>query len=261
MLPRRPPPSSRPRTARYKRIDTSPQFLPVDLAARLLPGTFAHAAHHLPTRELDLDRFDARFRNDATGAPAYPPAILLPVVLCAYAHGVVSNRGIERLGREHVTCIALCGDTAPHYTTIAQFVSTLGDDIAHVFAAVLAVCDLQGLIVREMFAIDGVELPGHASKWRGGTRGDFDRKAKKLEAPAAAMVARHREADGRPLEPDVLAKDTARRARLERDAAELRSWLAAHPETGAGPPAACGRATARTTTRTTTAPSWPPGTV
>jgi hypothetical protein len=60
--------------ARYKYIDTSPRFLPVDLAAQLLPGTFEHAAHHLRHEAVDLSRFDARFRNDDTGAPAYPPA-------------------------------------------------------------------------------------------------------------------------------------------------------------------------------------------
>ena len=221
--------------ARYKHIDQSPRFLPVDLAAQLLPGTFEHAAYHLLRGAIDLSRFDARFRNDDTGAPAYPPAMLLTVVLCAYAHGVVSSRGIERLCREHVTFIALCGDTAPHFTTIAQFVSTLGPDIAHVFAAVLAICDQQGLIGREMFAIDGVKLPSHASKRRSGTRADFERQAAKCEAAAAAMLARHRAADARPVEPDVAAKDTARRERLERDAAELRTWLAAHPDDRRGP--------------------------
>ncbi len=221
--------------ARYKHIDTSPRVLPVDLAAQLLPGTFEHAAHHPLAHAVDLSRFDARFRNDDTGAPAYPPARLLTVVLCAYAHGIVSSRAIERLCREHVTFIALCGDTAPHFTTIAQFVSTLGADIAHVFAAVLAICDQQGLIGREMFAIDGVKLPSNASKQRSGTRADFERQAAKCEAAAAAMLARHRAKDARPVEPDVAAKDTARRERLERDAAELRTWLMAHPNDRRGP--------------------------
>ena len=121
--------------ARYKHIDTNPRFLPVDLAAQLLPGTLEHALHHLLGHAIDLSHFDARYRDDETGAPAYPPAMLLQVVLFAYAQGIVSSRGIERACREHVTFIALCGDTAPHFTTIAHFVSTLGEDIAHVFAA------------------------------------------------------------------------------------------------------------------------------
>jgi len=152
--------------ARYKYIDTSPRFLPVDLARQLMPGTFEHALNHLLDHAIDLSAFDARFRNDATGPTAYPPALLLKVVLFAYARGIVSSRAIERACREHVTFIALCGDRAPHFTTIAQFVSTLGEDIARVFAAVVAICDRQGLIGREMFAIDGVKLPSNASKRR-----------------------------------------------------------------------------------------------
>jgi len=134
--------------ARYKPIDTQPKFLPVDLARQLLPGTFEHAVHHLLEHVIDLSPFDERFRNEATGAPAYPPAMLLKVVLAAYAHGVVSSRGIERLCREHVTFIALCGDQPPHFTTIAELVSTLGGAIARVFGAVVAICDRQGLIGR-----------------------------------------------------------------------------------------------------------------
>ena len=100
--------------ARYKVVDLSPKFLVVDLEKQLLPGSFAHAVHHLLDHDFDLSVFDARYRNDATGATAYPPGMLLKIILCAYAEGVVSSRGIERLCREHVTFIALCGDSAPH---------------------------------------------------------------------------------------------------------------------------------------------------
>jgi transposase len=216
--------------ARYKYIDTNPRFLAVDLARQLLPGTFEHALNHLLDHEIDVSHFDARFRNDATGAPAYPPATLLKVVLFAYAQGIVSSRGIERACQEHVTFIALCGDRGPHFTTIAHFVSTLGADIARVFAAVLAVCDAEGLIGREMFAIDGVKLPSNASKQRSGTRADFARQAAKLEAAAATMLARHRATDALPVEPDLATKAAQRIARLQHDAAQLRGWLADHPE-------------------------------
>jgi hypothetical protein len=42
------------------------------------------------------------------------------------------------------------------FATIAHFVSTVRTDIARVFAAIVAICDVQGLIGRAMFAIDGV---------------------------------------------------------------------------------------------------------
>jgi transposase len=216
--------------ARYKYIDTNPRFLAVDLARQLLPGTFEHALNHLLDHAIDLSHFDARFRNDATGASAYPPAMLLKVVLFAYSQGIVSSRGIERACQEHVTFIALCGDIAPHFTTIAHFVSTVGEDIARVFGAVVAICDAEGLIGREMFAIDGVKLPSNASKRRSGTRADFERQATKLEATAQTILARHRATDALPTEPTLAAKEAKRIERLEKDAAHIRDWLAAHPE-------------------------------
>jgi hypothetical protein len=156
--------------------------------------------------------------------------MLLKVVLFAYSQGIVSSRGIERACRDQVTFIALCGDSGPHFTTIANFVSTLGEDIARVFAAALAICDRQGLLGREMFAIDGVKLPSNAAKSRSGTRADFARQATKLEAAAQTMLQRHREADAKPIEPELAAKEAKRIERLQRDAAQIRHWLAKHPE-------------------------------
>ena len=86
---------------RYKRIDTSPRFIAVDLERQLLPGTFEHALNHLLGHELDLTSFDARYQNDLTGASAYPPGMLLKVVLFAYSQGIINSRGIERACREH----------------------------------------------------------------------------------------------------------------------------------------------------------------
>ena len=216
--------------ARYKHIDTSPRFLAVDLHRQLLPGTFEHALNHLLDHELDLSGFDSRFNNDVTGASAFPPAMLLKVILFAYSQGIISSRNIERACREHVTFIALSGDSQPHFTTIAGFVSSLGDDIARIFTQILFICDKQGLIGREMFAIDGVKLPSNASKAKSGTRADFERQAAKLETAAKVMLERHREEDRRAIEPDLEAKEAQRISRLQTDAVQIREWLAANPE-------------------------------
>jgi len=216
--------------ARYKHIDTSPRFLAVNLQAQLMPGTFEHALNHLLDHEIELSGFDARFSNDDTGASAYPPAMLLKVVLLAYSRGIVSSRAIERACREHVTFIALSGDSCPHFTTIAAFVSGLGDLIGTVFQQVLLVCDAQGLIGREMFAIDGVKLPSNASKQRSGTRADFAHQAQKMEAAVQTMLTRHRETDVADTEPSLQAKEAKRIDALQRDARCIREWLSTHRE-------------------------------
>jgi transposase len=215
--------------ARYKDVDSGLKFLPVDLSRQLLPGTFEHALNHLIDHELDLAHFDAHYRNDLTGAKAYPPAMLLKVVLFAYSLGIVSSRTIERACRDHVTFMALSGDNAPHFTTLAAFVSERGEDMQKVFAAVIAICQSQGLIGREMFAIDGVKLPSNASKGKSGTRADFQKQLVKLEAAAATMLQRHREQDAQPVEPDLQARELKRRERLQREAGKVREWLAVNP--------------------------------
>ena len=149
--------------ARYKRIDTGLKFLPVDLSRQLVPGTFEHALNHLIDHELDLRTLEDRLRNDETGAPAYAPAVLLKVLLFAYSRGIMGSRPIEQACRENVVFMALSGDSAPHFTTIAGFIRELKDEIANLFTQVLFLCDAQGLIGREMFAIDGVKLPSNAS--------------------------------------------------------------------------------------------------
>lgn len=216
--------------ARYKRIDTGLKLLPVDLSRQLVPGTFEHALNHLLDHELDLRTLDNRFRNDETGAPAYPPAVLLKVVLFAYSRGIVGSRPIEQACRENVVFMALSGDSAPHFTTVAAFIRELKDEVANLFTQVLFLCDAQGLIGREMFAIDGVKLPSNAAKTRSGTRAEFARQAHKIEAQVQKMLTRHREADDQPLEPGLAEKHTQRIEGLQRDAKQMRQWLQDHPE-------------------------------
>ena len=82
--------------ARYKRINTGMKSLPIDLSRQLISGTFEHALSHLIDHELDLRDLDKRFENDATGAPAYAPSVLLKVILYAYSRGMITSRAIAQ---------------------------------------------------------------------------------------------------------------------------------------------------------------------
>ena len=215
--------------ARYYDVEADLRFVALDLAEQLRPGTFEHALNYLIDHELDLSHFDARYHNDETGAPAYPPAMLLKVVLFGYSQGLLGSRPIARACARDATFIALSGDSQPHFTTLAHFVSTLGDDIATVFGAVLAICQRQGLIGGELFAIDGVKLPSNASKHKSGTRADFERHASKLEDTAKALLTQHRLADEQSVDADHTRRRAQKIERLHRDAEDLRRWLSAHP--------------------------------
>jgi transposase len=182
--------------ARYKSHDYGQmRLLPVSFERQILPGTFEYTLNKLIDEDIDLSVFEARYCNDETGAPAYDPALLLKIILYAYSKGVTSSREIAQLCRDNVMFMALSADTAPHFTTIADFIARLEAEIVSVFRDVLLVCDEVGLIGREMFAVDGVKLPSNASKEWSGTKADFAKKAQKMERAIAHLLARHREVD------------------------------------------------------------------
>jgi transposase len=214
--------------ARFKAVDMSPRFLPVVLEQQITPGTFEHALHVLIDTEFDLSSLIAKFNNDATGAPAYDPAVLLKIVLLAYSRGIISSRAIERACRENVLFMAISGDTQPAYTTIASFIRTLSDDIAAIFTEVILICDRQGLIGREMFAIDGVKLPANASKGRSGTHAELAHQADKIEARVKEMLKEHRNRDakGEAKAHALQRKDEAERIEsLQQEAQAIREFL------------------------------------
>lgn len=137
---------------RFKTVHKGLKHLPIDFSKQLLPGTFEHALCYLVAHELDLSDLHARYRNSVLGAPAYDPAVLLTIVQLAYSRGIISSRKMEAGSRDHVLLMVISGGNQLHFTTLAHFVSRIGDLAAKLFAQVLAVYDLQGLIGREMFA-------------------------------------------------------------------------------------------------------------
>ena len=215
---------------RFKVVDYSPRFLPVDLSRQLLPGTFEYALHHLLDHEIDLSEIESRYCNDEVGAAAYAPRILLKIVLLAYSHGIVSSRGMEAACRNNVQFMALSGDSQPDHSTLAAFVSSLGEAVAKVFTQVLLICQRQGLIGREMFAIDGVKLPSNASKAKSGKRKDFERQAAKMEQAVHKLLNRHRDNDAAAAA-DAQSREREQRQikRLSAEAQKIREWLEQHP--------------------------------
>ena len=215
---------------RFKPVDYSPRFLAVDLSRQLLPGTFEYALHHLLDCEIDLSEIESRYSNDAVGASAYEPRMLLKLILLAYCHGIVSSRGIEAACRSNVQFMAISGDTQPHYSTLATFVSRLGEAVGKVFTQVLVICDRRGLIGRQMFAIDGVKLPSNASKAKSGKRKDFLRQMAKMEQAVQELLNKHRDNDAAGAQTPLTQREQGQIERLSREAAKIRDWLEQHPK-------------------------------
>jgi len=200
-------------------------FIPVHFDHQIQPGTFEFTLSHLIDNELDLTVFDSRFNNDETGAPAYDPKILLKVVLFAYSRGITSSRKIARACEENVVFMALSANTRPHFTTIADFISSLDKEMVHLFRNVLLVCDEMGLIGKEMFAIDGCKLPSNASKEWSGTKADFEKKAVKMERAVERIISQHQRTDVSGTEREMKKRDARYTETLKKQIKKVRAWL------------------------------------
>jgi transposase len=206
-------------------------MVPIAFDQQILPGTFEHSINYLVDHELDLTIFHHRFKNDDNGRPAYDPAILLKIVLLAYSRGITSSRKIEMLCRENVVFMAISADSRPHFTTIADFISSSYKEIAQLFHQVLMVCDNLGLIGKEMFAIDGCKLPSDASKEWSGTKEELQKKSEKIERAVTHMLKKHREEDRKGArEESIREREEKQITTLRKASQKIQKFLAENDE-------------------------------
>jgi transposase len=136
--------------------------------------------------EMDLDAFYSAYRVDGRARPAYDPAMMVALLLYAYARGTRSSRQIERACEEDVAFRVLAAQQRPDHATIARFVERHQDAIAGLFGAVLSLCAKQGLASVGVIAVDGTKLPGNASR---NANVDYEQLAREILEEAQAVDA------------------------------------------------------------------------
>ena len=82
------------------RKNLMPNFIPTEYKQNILlsinfedqiqPGSFEYAIHYLVENKLDLNGFEQEYKNEFGGRIAYPPGVLLKIVLFAYSKGITS---------------------------------------------------------------------------------------------------------------------------------------------------------------------------
>src|SRR3954471_9282826 len=113
--------------------------------------------------ELDLSAFYRAYRDDGHGRAALDPAMMVALLVYAYAVGVRSSRGIERHCREDVAFRVIAANQAPDHATIARFRARHEHAIGELFGQVLALCARAGLVRLGMVAIDGTRVAAGAT--------------------------------------------------------------------------------------------------
>ena len=179
--------------ARYKPYDVSQdKFIPVCFHDQILPGSFEYSLNEIVDRHIDLTLFEARYRNDETGRLAYDPAVLLKIVLYGYYKGIVSSRRLAEACERHVQFMALTADSRPHFTTIADFISQMHQEVTSVFTDVLLYARALNLIGRDTYErkIDKIKRFLKTAKPNVGPSGN-ERKRNITDPDSAKMSTNH----------------------------------------------------------------------
>src|SRR5947209_13867272 len=113
--------------------------------------------------EMDLSRFNEGYRLGAAGRAPYDPAMMVALLLYAYARGNRSSRGIERACWEDVAYKVICSMRTPDHSTIAEFRRRHEAEIEELFDDVLGLCREAGLVSVGVITIDGTKIKANAS--------------------------------------------------------------------------------------------------
>ena len=122
--------------------------------------------------------------------------------------------------------MALSADTRPHFTTIADFISSHDQETINLFLEVLLICDKMGLIGKEMFAVDGCKLPSNASKEWSGTKEDLSIRKRRWRRPSGRSSRKHKERDKTETDKAVIEKEEQYVATLKAKVKKIKTWLA-----------------------------------
>ena len=133
---------------------------------------------------MDLSAFYAAYRGDGHGRAAHEPAMMVALLLYAYAVGRRSSRVIERACVDDVAFRVIAANQRPDHCTIARFRQRHEAALAGLFGEVLALCADAGLVGVAVLAVDGTKLHANASQHQ---NLDYDQIAKEILAEADAV--------------------------------------------------------------------------
>lgn len=150
----------------------------------------------LDMREMGFEGTDP----EATGRPAYHPAVLLKIYLYGYLNRVQSSRRLEHETQRNIELMWLTGRLMPDFKTIANFRKDNGKAIRQVCRQFIVLCRKLNLFSQALVAIDG-------SKFKAVNNRDKNFTAAKMKRRMAAI--------NESIERYLTSMDTADRAEPE----------------------------------------------
>ena len=179
---------------RYVNVDReTPMLLPPDLREWVAKDDLVHFVL-LAVEGADLS--SAPVRQHGGGSPAYPPAMMMGLLIYSYASGMFSSRQIERATYHHLSLRYLCANLHPDHDTICTFRRQNRVLLKAVFNRVLKLASAMGLLAVGTVCLDGTKLLANAAKRRTLSRAQLEKAEQALLAQIEGLLEQAEAADG-----------------------------------------------------------------
>jgi len=114
--------------------------------------------------QLDIDKLLDKYRIAGKGELAYPPRVMLALLIYAYCTGTFSSRKIAAQIADSVAFRVIAAGLTPSHRTICRFREENLDEFQQLFVQVVQLAQEAGLVRMGTIAIDGSKVKANASK-------------------------------------------------------------------------------------------------
>ena len=192
---------------------------------RLLPDALedwlpqGHLAYFIndTVDSLKLSAFHSRYAAGGPRNQPFHPALMVKVLVYAYASGIFSSRKIAKKRHEDVAFRVLAAENFPAHRTIRQFRASHLNEFTELFVQVVRLAREMGLVKLGTIAVDGTKIKANASRHKAMSYGRMQTSEAELKAQIAALLqkaANTDEAGKNEPELDIPAELERRQARL-----------------------------------------------
>jgi transposase len=179
----------------YLSYDPQQQMLLPHALQEWLPE--GHLAYYISDTvdELDLSTFHARYGGGGPRNQPFHPAMMVKVLLYAYATGVFSSRKIARKLHEDVAFRVLGAGNFPKHRTLCDFRALHLQELAALFVQVVKLARECGLVKLGTIAVDGTKVKASASRHKAMSYQRMLESEAQLKEQIAALLDKARATD------------------------------------------------------------------
>jgi transposase len=145
--------------------------------------------------QLDIESLVQKYRVSGKGEQAYPPRVMLALLIHGYCTGTFASRKIAAQVEDSVAFRVIAAGMTPSHRTICRFREENLDQFQRLFVQVVQLAKEAGLVKMGTIAIDGSKVKANASKHKAMSYDRMLMEEKKLRSEIRKLTQAAREQD------------------------------------------------------------------